>query len=184
MIVFDTETTGLPLKGNAPVSKQPHIIEFAGIKLDDNTLEEKDRHEFVCKPPVNITAEITNITGLVNKDLKDKKPFAAHVVDLQNFFLGEKYAAAHNFSFDKGMFIFELQRLGMITKFPWPPEQICTVEKTYHINGHRLNLTKLHEHCFGEAFENAHRAMVDVEALVRCIRWLTDKGELSWLAQD
>lgn len=172
MIVFDTETTGLPLKGNASLDKQPQIIEYAGIKLDDLTLEEVDRMEFICKPTVKITAEITNITGLTNEDLADKQPFVAYLPALQQFYLGEKLMAAHNVAFDRSLMIYELQRLGMITRFPWPPEHICTVEKTYHIKGHRMKLMDLHIHCCGEGFESAHRAMADVEALVRCIRHL------------
>ena len=42
MIVFDTETTGLPLPETAPLESQPRIIEFAGIKLDHD-IKEIDR---------------------------------------------------------------------------------------------------------------------------------------------
>ena len=38
MIIFDTETTDLVKPGLVPLEDQPHIIEFAGIKLDDFTL--------------------------------------------------------------------------------------------------------------------------------------------------
>lgn len=46
-IVFDTETTGLLKPESAPLSEQPQIIEFAGIKVDFDTLEEIDRLEFL-----------------------------------------------------------------------------------------------------------------------------------------
>jgi hypothetical protein len=48
------------------------------------------------------------------------------------------------------------------------PRRICTVEQTQHIKGFRLNLSGLHEFLFGEKFSGAHRAKVDVAALVRC----------------
>ena len=66
MIAFDTETTGLPIKGelSSPLKMQPHIIEFAAIKLDDETLEETDRLHFFCKPPISIPAVITKITSI------------------------------------------------------------------------------------------------------------------------
>jgi hypothetical protein len=60
----------------------------------------------------------------------------------------------------------EFERLGR--KAPWPPRKVCTVEATVHLLGYRLSLQNLHKHLFGENFDEAHRAKVDVEALVRC----------------
>lgn len=172
MIVFDTETTGLGQPYVQPLSKQPKIIEFAGIKLDDDTLEEIDRLEFICNPQEQISDKITKITGLTNDDLLDKLPFFDHYNNLVNFFIGEKSMCAHNLAFDRDILVFELQRLDLQYKFPFPYIHLCSVELTYHINQYRLNLSKLHHWCFGESFEGAHRAMVDVEALVRCVRHL------------
>jgi DNA polymerase III epsilon subunit-like protein len=73
---------------------------------------------------------------------------------------------------------YELVRLGLHRKFPWPPRHICTVESTMQIKGHRLHLANLHEHLFGEKFAGAHRAMVDVEALTRCFIKLVQDGEI------
>jgi len=42
-IIFDTETTGLPVNSIIDIKKQPEIIEFAAIKIDDETLDEIDR---------------------------------------------------------------------------------------------------------------------------------------------
>jgi DNA polymerase-3 subunit epsilon len=178
MIVFDTETTGLPLPLTAPIEKQPHILEFAGIKLCDTTLEEVGRFEFLAKPPFPISAEITAINGIKDSDVADKPPFAAHYLALAEFFLGERVMVAHNLAFDRKILAFALKRLEKHTHFPWPIEHICTIEKTMHMKGHRLNLTKLHEECFGVGFAGAHRAMADVEALVRCVRYLRGKGKI------
>lgn len=179
MIVFDTETTGLPQKGNAPLESQPHIIEFAGIKLKDDTLEEVERLQFFCKPPVHIEPVITNITGLNDEILKDELPFSAHLLKLQKFFFGEWTMVAHNLPFDRNLFCYELKRIGKGTNFPWPPEHICTVEKSFDINGYRLKLSKLHELATGEDhINNAHRAMADTEALVKCVKYLRGLGKL------
>lgn len=178
MIVLDTETTGLERRG-AALKDQPHIAEFAAIKLHDETLEEVARMEFLCKPPILIPAEATAIHKITDEDVADKPPFAAFVPQLQEFFFGERIMVAHNCQYDKQLLSFELQRLGMVQKFPWPMMHVCTVEASYSINNFRLNLTKLHELATGEAFiENAHRAMQDVEALVRCVRWLHTQGRL------
>jgi len=179
MIVFDTETTGLVKASAVPLDQQPHIIEFAGIKLDDDSLEEIDRIQFLCKPPVKLDAKITEITGLTDKDLEDKPPFSHYLPDLQKFFFKEWKMLAHNLSFDRSMMGLELKRLNKLPNFPWPPEHICTVERSYDINGHRLNLTKLHQLATGQDhINNAHRAMNDVEALVVCVKWLREQGRL------
>lgn len=181
MILFDTETTGLVKKGNTPILDQPHIIEFAAIKLSDDTLEEIERIQFLCKPPEHIKLEpiITNITGLNDEMLSTEKPFSAYLETLQKFFFGTWTMVAHNLPFDRNMLGFELKRLNMTANFPWPPKHICTVEKSFDIEGYRLNLTKLHEKATGqEHINNAHRAINDVEALVKCLKYLRSLGKL------
>ena len=49
MIVFDLETTGLPKAEGSDLDIQPKIIEFGGIKLDED-LNELGRLEFFCNP--------------------------------------------------------------------------------------------------------------------------------------
>ena len=49
MIVFDTETTGLPLTHSAPLESQPKIIEIAVIKLDFD-MNEVERFEALVNP--------------------------------------------------------------------------------------------------------------------------------------
>ena len=179
MIVFDTETTGLPIPEAAPLSKQPHIIEFAAIKLRDDDLEEVGRLEFLAKPPVQLADKITEITGLTDAKLADEKPFAAHFKKLADFFLGERFMIAHHVIFDRDMLRFELLRLDKLLQFPWPPNPLCTVELSHSIKGRRMKMGELHEHAVGFEFKDAHRAMPDVEALVRVVRWMREKHQ--WL---
>jgi DNA polymerase-3 subunit alpha len=101
--------------------------------------------------------------------------FGEKLDELRRFHLGERIIIAHNLAFDLSMIRFELMRLDAVCKFPWPYHGICTVVETLPIRGHRLSLSKLHEYCFGEAFDGAHRAMVDVEALTRCVIHLIKK---------
>lgn len=177
MIVFDTETTGLIQKGQK-LDKQPEIVEFGGIKLDDETLEEVGRLNFLCKPRNLCPPDAVNIHKITNEMLADEKSFSAYVPQLQEFFFGERTMVAHNCPYDMKMMSFELQRLEVVQKFPWPMNHICTVERTYDINNYRLNLQKLHVLATGEEFAESHRAMPDVEALCRCVRWLRKENRL------
>ena len=178
MIVFDTETTGLPKPDSAPLEAQPQIIEFAGIKLHDETLEELDRIEFLANPGRPLEEIIIKITGLTDDVLRDQPPFGANFSRLAEFFLGERAMCAHFVGFDRSLLTYELRRLGKMDRFPWPQKHICTVEASMPLRGHKLKLGVLHEIACDYVFEDAHRAMPDVEALVRCVRWLRKEGHL------
>lgn len=178
MIIFDTETTGLLAPDAAPLIAQPKIIEFAAIKLDDETFEETGRLEFLCNPGEPLKEIINKVTGLYDKDLEDKPSFGHYYNDLCEFFIGERNLIAHNINFDVGMLKNDLSRIGKLTSFPWPPNQICTVDASYSIRGRRLKLGILHELVTGQPHEDAHRAMADVEGLVTCVLWLIQENLL------
>lgn len=172
MIIFDTETTGLVGPEALPLEKQPHIVEFSAVKLNDK-LEQIDDIDFICNPGIELSPEITKITGLKTDDVKGKPPFGAHMTKLTDFFLGQHTIVAHNCEFDMKMLLLELRRLGKEYHFPWPSQRICTVERTEHIKGFRLNLASLYElSTKGGKFSGAHRAMNDVKALAQCVRWM------------
>lgn len=176
MICFDTETTNLTSPEAAPLEQQPRVMELAAIILDDKTLKEQRRFEFLCDPRMPIPLESIKITGITNEMVKGKPPFVKFVPELTEFFLGQRIVAAHNLSFDLTVLRYELQRLGKVTAFPWPPTQLCTVEKTVALHGYRMKLGDLHLELTGREHKDAHRAMADVEALCDVVRVLRKKG--------
>lgn len=175
MIIFDTETTGLPKPSAAGLDAQPRIIEFAAVKVDKK-LKVIDKLEFLCNPGIPLDAVITKITGLKDSDLEDKHPFAVHYEALCNFFLGEDSMLAHNVNFDRQLLEFDLTRIGKQFNFPWPANHLCTVEATYHLKNRRLKLVELYEMAKGKPLAQTHRAMDDVEALLDCVRWIKKEG--------
>jgi DNA polymerase-3 subunit alpha (Gram-positive type) len=179
MIVWDTETTGLPQPETAPLKSQPSIIEFAAIKLDDK-LEEVDRITFLCNPRIPLPAKITEITGLTDDDVKGQPPFSHFLPKLQAFFFREGVMVAHNVAFDRSLLRFELMRLDAMTRFPWPMTHICTVEvgKTLMPGYKWPKMTELYRHLFGKDLQQTHRAMDDVMALVEIVRELSKRGAL------
>jgi DNA polymerase III epsilon subunit-like protein len=170
-VIWDTETTGL-LEASRQAEKQPSIIEIFCLKINDDTLEEIDTFSTLVNPKKPITAKITEITGIADKDVDTAPPFVRVYPKLVEFFMGERTMVAHNLTFDRDILYWELVRMGKERAFPWPYNQICTVEKTMNIKGHRLKLSHLYEHCFGEQFEDAHRAEADVRALYRIYKHL------------
>ena len=177
MILFDLETTGLPLADGADINLQPRITEFGAIKLDDD-FKETEKLEFLVNPGISLSPQITKITGLTDNDLKDKPPFAGIYNDLCNFFLGEKTIVAHNLPFDRKILKFELERLDKLTKFPWPWDHICTVEVGESVWGKKRKLGDIHEEVVGEKIKGAHRSVNDVEATIRIMKWYRSEGHV------
>jgi DNA polymerase III epsilon subunit-like protein len=176
MIVLDTETTGLLEPEAAPLSKQPYIVDFAAVKLDDKTLERVESIEFLAKPAIPMSPEAVEITGITDEMLKGELPFAASYMILVNFFLGETTLVAHNLPFDRGCLEMELRRMGRLTRFPWPFNHLCTVELTKDITGKFSKQSHVYLHYFGEDPAQEHRAMSDVKQLCDIIRAMRKEG--------
>ena len=174
MIFFDTETTGLVLPAPARLEDQPQIIELGAIKLDSD-LNKVDELSFMCNPGVPLPPIITKITGIRDSDLKGKEPFKHHLPKVVEFFKGDDVLCAHNAAFDTNLLYFELLRAGMEKKFPWPTQHICTVEHTMHIKKRRMKLEQLHKFLFNEDPQQTHRAIGDVELLIKVYKELVNR---------
>ena len=172
MIIFDTETSALTSPEAANINSQPRIIEFAAIKVHNDTLKEISRIESFIHPGISIPVDSVKITGITDKMVANAPRFASFYEELCEFFLGEDTLCAHNLAFDSSVMKYELTRIDRLTRFPWPPNQVCTVEATIGLKGYRLNLGKLHELATGKEHLDKHRAIADVEALATCVRWL------------
>ena len=180
MILLDTETTGLPGVSALPVDKQPEIIEFAALKLDEITLEERASFIFKCRPKLveMLDPVITKITGITWAMIKDQHTFVHYIQDLTDFFLGERTLVAHNLPFDRDMLRFELKRIGREIMFPWPPEHRCTVELTHDIQGKPSKQEWLFEHYTGKKANQTHRALDDVRQLATVVRYMREEGRI------
>jgi DNA polymerase III epsilon subunit-like protein len=170
MIVFDLETTGLPHAEGTDINLQPRITEFGAIKLDKDFKEIKVL-EFLVNPGIPLDPKITKITGLTDKDLKDQPPFVARFEDVANFFLGERTLVAHNLPFDLTVLKYDLERINKITSFPWPPDQICTVEIGETVWNKKRKLGDIYKEITGKEHKGAHRSIADVRALIEIIKW-------------
>jgi len=175
IIFLDTETTGLLKPVDAGLELQPYITEICLIKIDEDENFIDQLVTFI-KPPIPISEDITKITGISDDTVKDAPNFRSVYGVISDFFLGADTSVAHNSSFDMGMLKCELMRYELEYKFPWPKNQICTVEKSFAIKNRRLALGKLHKIATGKDHENAHRAEPDVHALIRCYMYLKEKG--------
>lgn len=179
VIIMDTETTGLIHPSTVPLKDQPHIIEFAAMKINYKTMKEVDRKTFLCVPPLEeLEPIITKITGLTMDDLRNEESFGQYYLELCEWFSGVETLVAHNVEFDSGMLSLEMARLNARRKFPWPWKHVCTVDATRHRKGRRLKLEELYELLFNEPARQTHRAMEDVELLYKVYCALRETGEV------
>lgn len=174
-LIFDTETTDLVSNTLLPDDQQPFIIEFYGAIIDGSG-EIVEELEFLCHPGFEIKEITTKITGIKPEDLRGLPGFREHAEAVAGLLSRADSVVAHNLSYDWFVTNTEFRRAGM--KPEWPMIRICTVEETEWIKGHRLSLSALHEELFGEPFSGAHRARVDVEALIRCFNELRSRGDI------
>lgn len=167
-IAWDTETTGLPLHPEAPLQLQPRIIEFGSVLFDreGNILS---RLSMLIDPGVQISDEITKITGITNEDLRGKPKFADVWPVIKEEFAKAELIAAHNLPFDKSLVEFDLRRIDLLETFQWPRHQLCTAQAYQEEWGKRPRLLQLYEHVFGVPLHQTHRADEDAEALVQII---------------
>ena len=174
-LIFDTETTDLVKVSMTPLNRQPRMIEFFGLVMEDGV--EKETCSFLCDPEMQISAEITRITGIAPAMLVGQPTFAKIADKISALIMSCDEVVAHNLKFDKSIIDMEFARLSEKITLAWP-RLTCTVEATEYIKGFRLSLMALHEHLFEEAFKGAHRAETDVRALTRCFSRLRENGDI------
>ncbi len=101
-IAFDTETTGFDAKG------EDRITEIGCVELLDFLPTGKTWHVHV-NPQREISARVTEITGLTEEFLKDK-PLFKDVAQGFCDFVEDSPMIAHNSDFDRGFINAELER--------------------------------------------------------------------------
>lgn len=169
--IFDLETTGLLKPKGADIMHQPHITEFYGMQVDNSGKIRRDFHSYV-KPPIPIPSHIERLIGITNEMVRDAPAFIEVFQDITRVFFCSHTVVAHNLTFDEGVLINELKRIGKEYHFPYPPIKFCTVEQSMHIKGHRLKNSELYELATGKEIVGAHEAKNDVLATYESYKWL------------
>lgn len=187
-LFFDTETTGLPKKYNAPISdleNWPRIVQLAWqiYDKDGNLVDSQDK---IIKPEgFLIPAESTAVHRISHEqaekeglDLKEVLEEFSRAVDKSESLI------AHNFSFDEKIVLAEFLRkyvynnFGVKTKICTMLSTVdfCAISKYNNASYKWPKLSELYQALFSEDFEDAHNAMVDVEATAKCFFELKKRG--------
>ena len=181
ILIYDTETTGLPPKGGSPQSSNyPKVVQLGWVCLDEG-LTILGQQQLLIDPEVAIPLGASGVHGITTEiarkcGTQSKATFRAflHVAAKAKIVVG------HNISYDDNLVAHEVWRHGFDTseaykRFINTPRIDTNSRKLLrmppHANG-RSNMVKLgeaYEHITGETFD-AHSALPDCLACGRLLK--------------
>lgn len=169
--IFDQETTGLLKAKGSDILHQPYLTEIYAMQVDNkgNLIKE---FETLIKPPIPIPNFLEKQIGITNEMVNTAPTFIQIYKKIIEVFFRSHTIVSHNLSFDEGVLINELKRIGKEHHFPYPPIKFCTVEQSMHIKGYRLKNGELYTIATGKEMVGAHRAKADVLATYESYKWL------------
>lgn len=185
-LFFDTETTGLPRRWNAPVAdvdNWPRLVQLAWMVCDRGGEIVAKADRLVQPQGFTIPPEVSRIHGITTRMAMEKgRPLKEVMEEFADRIDGVSALVGHNISFDECIVGAEFERLRMMTSLFLKPKY-CTMKSSVDYcklpgkNGFKSpKLAELHEILFGKGFENAHNALADVEATARCFWELKKRG--------
>jgi len=180
-IIFDTETTGLPKRWDAPITDTdnwPRCIQIAW-QLHDEMGRLVEHQDYLIKPDgFNIPYDSEKIHG-ISTELAEKEgvPLPEVLIKFNEALAKAKFVVGQNIGFDINIMGCEFYRYGVKSPMSGMPVLDTCTEVTAELlqlpggRGGRYklpNLTELHSYLFGVPFAEAHNATADVEATTRC----------------
>ncbi|MFD0796262.1 DNA polymerase III subunit alpha [Maribacter chungangensis] len=180
-LIFDTETTGLPKRWNAPYTDTdnwPRCIQIAW-QLHGEMGQVIAHEDYLVRPDgFNIPYDAEQIHGISTELAAQEGIALTAVLEKFNAAMAKtKFIVGQNVGFDLNIMGAEFHRLGVANPLhDLPVLDTCTehTAQLCQIPGGRggkfklPTLTELHQHLFGKPFGEAHNATADVEATTRC----------------
>lgn len=180
-LIFDTETTGLPKRWDAPITDSdnwPRAIQIAW-QLHDEMGRLIEHQDFLINPDgFDIPYDAERIHGISTELARAKGIEMDQALKLFEEALSKtKFIVGQNVGFDVNIMGAEFHRFGISTILAGLPVLDTCTEVTADLikipggRGGRYKLptlTELHQYLFGTPFGEAHNATADVEATTRC----------------
>ncbi len=180
-LIFDTETTGLPKRWDAPytdTNNWPRCVQIAW-QLHDAMGNCIEHQNYLIKPKdFNIPYDAEKVHGIstelaIEKGIPLPEALEKFKITLQK----TKFVVGQNLSFDLNIlgaeFVREaiknnLQELPVLDTCTEHTATLCKLPGGRYGKFKLPTLTELHEYLFQEPFAEAHNATADVEATTRC----------------
>lgn len=186
IIVFDTETTGLPQGRNTSIletDKWPYIVQISWLVYDTET-QKCDMVDHIIDCEVDIPEESTQIHGISKRRASLKGiPISIALDEFDIALQSADIVVAHNISFDKRVCMVEAirkKRKQYFTRDGVRKEEYCTMKNTKDLcaiekvsqKGDTYykypTLSELHDKMFGFHPKGTHDSMADVLICFRC----------------
>jgi DNA polymerase-3 subunit alpha len=191
-LIFDTETTGLPKRWDAPftdVENWPRVIQIAW-QLHDDLGQLLERQDYLIKPEgFDIPYDAERIHGISTALAQDRGLPLAVVLERFNAALARTtFVVGQNLKFDLNVTGAEFERLQLANKLQDLPVLDTCTEHTAQLcklpggRGGKFKpptLTELHQFLFQMPFNEAHNATADVAATTRCFLELVRREEFT-----
>lgn len=181
IIVFDLETTGLPMKNN-----NGDYYNYEDIKFYD-----KSRIVSICWNIYNDLGEIiscnyhiiksmdfdinnnsyaTKLNGITKEKSNNGKNIKKILLNFSDDCKNCDILVAHNINFDYNIILSECFRYNMNNSIKniKTIEKFCTKKNSNYIFGKYLKLFELYKYFNNKIFEGQHNALKDVEACANC----------------
>ncbi len=180
-LIFDTETTGLPKRWDAPITDTnnwPRCVQIAW-QLHDEMGKLIEHQDYLVQPDgYNIPYDAERIHGISTELAQADGVSLAEVLDKFNTALSKtKFIVGQNLGFDINIMGCEFHRLDIESPMAKIPVLDTCTEVTASLlrlpggRGGKFKLptlTELHQYLFQVPFNEAHNATADVEATTRC----------------
>ncbi|MEY3500381.1 MAG: polymerase subunit alpha, partial [Bacteroidota bacterium] len=180
-LIFDTETTGLPKRWDAPITDTgnwPRCVQIAW-QLHDEMGKLIEHQDYLIQPEgYNIPYDAERIHGISTELAQADGVSLAEVLEKFNIALSKsKFIVGQNLKFDVNIMGCEFHRLGIESPMSSMPVLDTCTEVTASLlqlpggRGGKFKLptlTELHSYLFNKPFAEAHNATADVEATTRC----------------
>jgi len=189
-LIFDTETTGLPKRWDAPITDTdnwPRCIQIAW-QLHDEMGQCIESQDYLVKPEgFNIPYDAEKIHGISTELAAEQGVALTEVLEKFNIALSKaKFVVGQNVKFDLNIMGAEFCREDLANNLQELPVLDTCTEHTASLcqipggRGGRFKLptlSELHKFLFGDGFAEAHNATADVEATTRCFFELVRKRQ-------
>lgn len=187
IIVFDTETTGLPKSRRAQIQHTwlfPHVVQLSWLVYDTgkNKIEKLEDHIVKLPEHMTIPEESTKIHGITNEQmLKEGKGMSFILKQFMSDLSICKIIIAHNINFDKKIIDVECFRHQYRLLSSYRKTEFCTMKNSIQVckilkkNHEKFRckfkfpkLIELHEKLFESKPNNLHNALIDILVCFRC----------------
>lgn len=197
VLVFDTETTGLPEKRDTSIfetDKWPYIVQLSFLLYDVTNNHLLELEDLIINCDIDIPEEATKIHGITTNISRIKGIHINTALDVfDNALKKADVVVGHNISFDKRLYMVETIRKNRTQYFTKNKirkqeyctmkegKQLCKIEKTSQ-SGEKYykypTLTELYLHLFKKQPQGVHNSLNDILACFRCYYMMNYKKDI------